>query len=654
MIRALIRKDLQLLIAMAVAGTITLLITYGQIRYIDVWVVPVSRGEMIFIAWWICGGALGLVVSTHEEINRTREYLTHRPVTPAQVLTSKLIGCVIVLIIWLISTTVLSIAIEAVFGWNAQLTDLSNLGTLMLLATPAVSLCAAGVFAGTVPAHWTKRIIIAGCTGLVVLLLGQVLTVDPQQQLNDSGLWLLFHAVMTLGLIAASYANVRQTFDPDINVPSRFRTITLIAAVMVTSLAATWGIATVQQGLGQAAERGFPDIVRKESGEFCLANHRRDENRKRYWEEVNTDHVAVGIINVKLDQLPRQWHWPAANGFGTNEPTFNRSFGYWGFRGRAILIQPEGRVYRVTGDRYRKVPARRQVLGKGPAQTPFSRDARVINELMIAKSDERTDTIIVFDSLDGPLWKFSSKPGSPSHFVPVSLPGDVRAETYVSIRQPTGAESNKTVLIPSRGQVVCSATESFIFDGDAFRVAPEWARAEAKRVRSEKAQQVIVTERYDILTPTVRVVEPDSPEKTLFRHEYAAHSFLDYCGVVATLLPSALRAPILQIPSFLQPTPESTQSFGATPYLDPCLAGGRRIWLLLLNLVVSILIAAAMSRRLARRGALSSTRWFWAIAILVAGPTACLILAWTELPRAYRKPDMVTPEQAKPLLIHSS
>jgi hypothetical protein len=207
--------------------------------------------------------------------------------------------------------------------------------------------------------------------------------------------------------------------------------------------------------------------------------------------------------------------------------------------------------------------------------------------------------------------------------------------------------------------VICSEAEVYAFDGEGFTVAPEWMRdvveGQWQRERErESAKQRVIVERFDLLCPTIRIPDPANPGQDLLRHEFAPRTVGERSIVAKIVKWSVLKPPVLQITSLLQPEPDGPPSLDTQPYLDPLLAGGRRSWLLALNLVFSALMAFFAHHRLSGFEAPASTRRFWTIATAILGAAAFLMFLFIERPRAYQRPAAIPPDQLPPLLISST
>lgn len=614
---AALRKDLELLLVLFVVGFVPLAIVLGQESFFDIWVLPPRRLEGPFHCAWICGAVLGLALAVHDELLGTREYLRHRPTSPARLHAARLCGAALVLAAWLLLVPLVPWLCEALFGHLAALGRPAHAVEVAATMLPAASACAIGLFAGTLPAGPVLRLC-AGAAALLATFQGIEAVATPS--LRSDG-WICslpwfaaLHGLAALLFAAASFAGARAAHDPDRPWHPANRWIggslgTLTFAAFATALLAAW-----QQATCGSLLRDYPVVVRN-GDEYRLAV-RVLAGRQFSYLPVDAQHARAG---APLDR--RSWNEVAGpyTGLGKAEPGFDAPRFHW------ISNWPTGRFFQFEDGRVMVIHEQHAGVhwtGKGAEGEPFAPGTRLI------EGGERPETVLALEPGSG-LWRYEPDAG---WFAPLPLPAGDRLRDARQVRRPVDKEQQRLTVAELVYQVDPEETLAVIGDRAVYQLrdaelqpAPEWMLQQLQQ--PQPLQRRFVDD--DPLTPHLRLLNGNSA--LLFEHRYEPRTAAERLHAGLVLYVSCLRPPLLQLASHLL----APQQPPRHPFTDPLLAGGRRPILLLLDLAVAGLCAFAAWRWLARRAAPVGVRRFWLGAALLLGPAALIACLCVERRRAW-------------------
>ena len=133
-----------------------------------------------------------------------------------------------------------------------------------------------------------------------------------------------------------------------------------------------------------------------------------------------------------------------------------------------------------------------------------------------------------------------------------------------------------------------------------------------------------------------------------FRHRFEPRTAVERTFAGLALLLSAIRPPVLQIPSGALSIPPVSWEPGADPppseprstrwsylLLDPLVVVGARWWLVLASIALAVLVAWGTRRHLRLRGVDAATLRFWTVAVLLLGPAGAWVAIACERRRAW-------------------
>ena len=81
--------------------------------------------------------------------------------------------------------------------------------------------------------------------------------------------------------------------------------------------------------------------------------------------------------------------------------------------------------------------------------------------------------------------------------------------------------------------------------------------------------------------------------------------------------------------------------------LDPLVASGRRVWLLVGCWLVALASVALLRRRLLRIGVAAPARWFWLVLGTLTGPVGVVVALLIETRRRHARPQLLASPQPR-------
>ncbi len=651
--RALLRKDLDWLLLFGLGGIIAFTIALGQCY--EWWVVRrFDMGPLFYVAWWISAAGFGLFAAIREDLSRTRHYLLHRPIPPTRILTVKLVGCIAVLVSWLVAPLVLVWLWDAIFGYHASFLSWHLIASYLAAGCVMFSFFALGLFVGTLPVAWWLRGLIGGCGGITMLGVGMVLSgadftsgLRSVYGIHDSmGSFVAWHLVAGAALVGGIYANAAGRDDPDTPWTGRTRAISGSLAVGLVAIAAIWGLAGLQDEWSRSLHRSYPDVRATAAGEVGLFVLAPDSEPR--WRRVDGDHTP-GNPEAGAREIWSSYALAGYGNFGFDFPRFapwNREVVHRDWGRSVVLDGSDGLVYVLQRHSFR-TDASQRVIGKGPDRSPFSDTARPVD------SWRQTSHAFIVEPDREALW-YCDVSVADGHFDRISLPRDDRLVDVRSVRPDDDQRRIDDLVyrvMSNRSDALVGENGVYHVAGEAIAAAPEWMVEQVEAAKSGGSDpQVSVTE-VDIVAPAIRVT--NASDEVLLSHAYAPRTPTEKLYAAMLFIDSALRPPITQVASTVAESDERP-AFGANPLLDPLLASGRRLWLTALSIAVGLVSALLARRRLKLLGAATATTRWWFFACLLCGLPAMLLSMWIETRRRYRQPVLLGPDVAPAPLIKSA
>lgn len=621
----LLRKDRPWMLLAAVLGTAALGGSLHEHSGARVFVVGADRLENAFHVAWIAGVVLGAVAACFDEILGTREFLAQRPIARAALIAARLRGVLLVLAAWFVLAPIGAWVAYALFHDGMQFTRLAALPAIFATWVVALSGAGIGLAAGSLPAPWWQRLMVAAAWfGVAFMLVHEFAR-------GESGVMQMRAFVAGHLLVAAFFFVVaaicaRHDRDADRPWPHALRWVG--ALPVAVALAALWaancreGQASAIQGL----ESAYPSVV-KRGDEFMLVRMELGRDDVPRYVIVDGDHRSTGKSFAwrrdGLEYVERRRNW-FARGAGFDVPMWHRGHQHASNAGTSVLIAADGHVWTqsyVEGFR---------ATGRGADHAPFAPGSSL---------GDVGDAIVVVDAAVGQPSRYDAALG---HFAALQMPAGERCEGIEYLRVDEGkAEDAQWKELLTSPDAPRWSTPRFVRGlRDAYTVregaliAIPGLRARADRDRARFDHPVIADE-----DPLVfRMELPAGASPPVFVHEFRPRTAEEWWHAGAAISLSALRSPVLQI----------TGNFSAMPRRAPWLfdrvvADGRRPWLVLTCCALAGIAAFFFARRLRRLGASPATMRLWTGAIVLLGLPALLVAAVIERPRAYARRGVTIP-----------
>lgn len=645
--RAIFHKQLRDAAAPCALLFVVTLLAFESGREFDLTRRPGMDGTAPFIAfaWGLTSVLLGFLSAAGDEARGLRQHLFHRGLQRGSIFLAQALA----------DLAALAGALAVVIAVNAALVTLfhdplaqpqplfERYAELALLSTSAVLGRGLGVVGGLMRQAWIVRVFctLYATSGAIYLTFVAMRELGEHWVPNEF-VWL----ACTLGAGAALHVlaarMLRQGIDAERPLAGPLRPVFAVIALVIAAPATLLTLSQIQRWALENSVRSEPTLgisngrwttriaampsVRDPlSADLFDAEQRNDirlgADEARYYSVERQQRVLeLGAGWRPLVTKPQRLR--AARGFFLVET-------WIGARNGQVLVQATGLDL---------VPPRRTPFQDAPPQLelPYRRelsrsDGKPFSQkLVLLPPPEEHDAWLIADAADRTLWKFDLAPALPT------LTQVAGAQAWSGIDVAIGRalaelegprslrNSSRVALLTPSGRRSWNGSELVEAELDADEV---WQSecADVQRFQVEVRDG-------DVLEPHVVVVDKRN-ELAPLEHRYRASLGM---GVLAHLA-SVLRSPLGSIQSALdaQLRRPSTRH----EWRDPLVAGGRRTWLLAINISVSLALALVFARRRAlglRAG------WFALFALF--GPLTALLAGALE-PRR-----LVTPRPARAAL----
>lgn len=622
-------------------GNSVLVVALMDRGFAHTFVVSWGQHESVFHVAWAMGMVLGVVAACFDELLGVRDFLLQRPIAARDVVKARLSGCAVVLAVWFVGAPFFAQVAYAIWDQDFQFGHWQQLPSIWAAMTPAVSACAIGLAAGSLPFAWWGRLWCLAALFLVCFPAIHWLALDWTSRMSSMPWFVGGHLVLAAAavLLLVATGGARRDADRPLPARARCRLLAPLLVVMGVFLVVNLGIAATN--VLERLHSIYPDPV-EHDGRIVLSV--RDDEGIRY--VVDEHHVATGerlapIARRSVDSgSMRTWsdflrieppRRPAADS--------SRGSGGW------LLVDADGSVWwDPVGHPLRRLTK----PGTGAAFAPGSRPFRV-------ESWSSMDLVLV--EHDGAeLWLLDSASGT---LRPLRLPDGDRVRNVGAIREGTEIVDGPGDVPVGRGEWLVHGERGLyaLRDGQlvpAGKVVPLVPR-DGREPRTVKWEG-----RVDDADPMTWTLEFEGADGVAtFRHTFTPRTFRERTLAGVALLGSLGRPPLLQLASSLHPAAVPHPDSGFQPatrwwwLFDPLVASGRRWWLVLASIALSVVLARAVRKRLRGLDADAATMRFWTIATLLLGLVGALASAVCETRRAWARrgvaiptvlPRIVTPE----------
>lgn len=628
---ALLKRDRSLAALLVLLGTIAITIALTQDGFQQVWVFEPTWLKATFYTAWVAGLVLGAFVAVRDRVNGVADYVRHRPLSPLRLHAGRLLLTALVLVAWWVLAPLGSWLCEAIGGRLVSAGQPGRYWLLLATMAPAASAAALALLCASLPLAWWAQAVLA--TALLFVGFPACEAIANTGTFADPLVYASAHFAFAAGLAALSCAFAGVERDADRSwtrrVPRQATALVLAAGVAGGTLL----LGMLAQGLLGGFAHAYPSISRVGDRYELLAWEARSVAGQRRAHVVDAAHQPTG--DVRNSDAVSHSVWPSGSRVSDPEiepPRFHQ----WSWS--ALRIDRNGLANCLLHDTV-DWTSRFFEFGRGDATTPFRDGARLVS---LGTDGHASREIATFQSI---VWV--AEPGATEvfRFDPktqqvraVPLPGgdrivDVVDQEHDDPRAVVGFTQPSTIVRGERAGYafgrddLVPAAPAALAAIDA-REAKRSARRDAEG--SSRREDVIA----DVLCPTVRIVGADGA--VLFEHAYAPRTTMERFGYATSVLPSLVRAPLLQVVAHVV---GGDPAQGPTaPLADPVVVGGRRTWLVFAGLLCSGLLAFVSRRRLQRAGADARTLRFWTVAVTLTGVVGALLCEWFESSRAWRMP----------------
>ncbi|HEX6811527.1 MAG TPA: hypothetical protein VF384_07880 [Planctomycetota bacterium] len=621
----LLRKDRAWHGPLGVLGTTALAIAIMERGFVDTFVVTPGHREALFHTAWIAGMCLGLAAACFDEVLGTRELLQQRPLSASALLRARLVACAVVLAEWFVFAPV---AAYIGFAWldsSFELGHWRQWPSIWAAMVPAISACAIGLLAGSLPFSWWLRGLSLGALFFVSFPLAFWLGLSwPSWQELLAGAystpWFVgCHLVAAALAVLVATATAGERHDADVPLSPRVRLRVVAPLLPVAAALMCMGLMEVEVSLVQQLQRAYPRAVGNDRGVVLAV---RDDRGLRWI--VDSEHRLTGQRPPASAVEWVRFDWPRIHhgSFWIEGPRWR---GHESFRshGGRLLVDGDGTVWWHPGN------GRLRTVAKPQPEPPFA--AGTVAEML----GTRQKVVVLAERDAAAIWRFLPETES---FERVPMPG---GDVVVAINrhEPSDLVLDGAPAVDEGERLVRGKRFRYALRGGGLvAVAPHDAGTRSERASARR----------------VRVIEPDPIESTveflddagttLLRHTFAPRTAFERMLAGAACVLSALRPPVLQIAAMAKQS-EPTAALGSRwPWLfDPLVTGGRRLWLVLVSCALAAGLAWRIRHRLLRLGAPQATRRFWITATLVLGPIGAFACLAFERVRAYTTPAVEVP-----------
>lgn len=630
---ALLRKDAPWILFFAVAGSLAVLASLVFADPVDFLLFEDSTAEATF--WTAVGGGLGLgaCAGLFDEVLGTADLLAQRPLSSRRLMLGRMLGIALVLLAWHAAPLLwllLWMPVSSIEGLSPSLGNWLAMQSVLAVAWPCAAIA---LFAASLPLGWLFRLLGAGSAAYVTLLcidrgLQQRGEHEPVAYLLTCLLAALPFAVLALSGSGAR-GDVDRPFCRVVPAASRWWLVAIVAAV--------WAAVSIELEAEaiQRLHRTYPEPWHQQREVVLVVR------RGRPWTPriVDAEHrdTAQELTGGKSVGWSEGWPYLLRdNEFDRPRPLDRVRFSNYLTIGGRLLLTSDGVPWldSLTAKRGRRFV----LVDVLPPVVRFSRAARFVTLGDWAAS---RDCVLVEPGA-AHVWRFDP---ARNRLVGVSLPGEDRvvrgqlqsfrglewlgAEELARWRALVGAEAGagrngepgRDELFLVRGQ-----RGDYALVGDTLREFPR--RPEVGPVVAEgKPDDPIVFSRS----------LPASDAHEAFAHDYRPRTAAEQWLAAGAMLWSTLRPPVLQVAAHVAPA-------DARPgwLFDPLVVGGRRTWLLALQLAFGGLLAWRAWRWQRRFGAQPGAA-VWVVQVALFGFVAFVLCVLLERRRRLQVHEVPAP-----------
>ena len=607
---ALLRKDAPWILVFAVAGVLVALGTVLFADPVDLLLFDYATAEATF--WTAFGGGIGLgwFAGIFDELLGARELLQQRPLSTVRLLAGKCLAVASVLVVWQLALP-LACVLGRVFG-SAEGLPLGAGSWLEQQASlgAAWPVAFAMLFAASLPLHWLPRFLVGGAAVYVAMLL--VDGIGKQQGQHEPSSYLLVCLLVAAGFAAVTVCGSGQAADRDRPVAGTMARANrwLFVTVLVFAAAAAaieWEAIAIQhlhRTYPEPWQQGREVVLVSATGPDWVttivdAEHQRTQRELTGGNSLSWAKRLPWLERGNEFEQPR-WR------------TRTQSAGHAWFGG-ALHLTADGALW------LEQVDERRQRRFR-PIAVPGLEACSSRTRLLDLGWRERL--ALVVEPGQSRVWQLDEK-ATELRVLPLPA-GDRVRSAHVHYLGSGGTKAEAAfrkqvaelsgVAEPDRNSIVMVEGERahYLVVGDALRA-----------IDPPVADSGFFTGVTDDPIEFVRTM-PATADHDAFTHAYEPRTSEEHLAVFRAQMVSSLRPPVLQVLAHVLPA-------GSKPgwLFDGLVAGGRRPWLVLLQVGLAI-VMAWFARRYLRQ--LSVPAGLWTAQVALFGLPALVVLLACESP----------------------
>ncbi len=595
-----------------------------------------GTGPLVAVAWGIAGALIGLLCALGDEARGLREFILHRGLPRTRILLAQslanLLGLALAALVVIAVIAVMGLAVHDPLAHPAPL--YARLWEPALLSTSAVLGHGLGLAGGLLrQPRWRTLFFTfyAGCG--VLYLVFAALRGLGERWIPNEALWL----VLTLGggaalhLLAARM--LRQGIDEERTFAGPLRPALAVTALVIAAPATVLSASLVQQLALERSARAAPLLGWSQASWMAQPAETREYGPRIdavLFDTVQRPDIAARNEEARYYTVER------------NELVLELGAGWRHFVSKPQWLRDaRGRCFHVDtwiSARHGRVLAQAVGLHYGPSSKTVVQDAPpdfalpyrrelargdgkpLSQQLILLPPADDADAWLLADASDRTLWRLDLAPALPTlsqvgaegswSGIDVAI-GRARAELEgASSRR----NSSRVVLLTPEGRRSWNGSELVA----AALTADEVWQSECASVQRFEVDVLDA----DVLEPLVKLLDKRGELEPLeFRHRAPLGASL-----LAHLV-SALRSPLASVQSAFDFQPRRPTE--RHEWLDPLVAGGRRPWLLALNLGLSLALALYFAAR--RKNGLRAS---WLVLFALFGPLTAVLANALEPRRA--------------------
>ncbi|MBL8754821.1 MAG: hypothetical protein JNK15_16065 [Planctomycetes bacterium] len=625
--KALLGKDRQWIAMFGTGGIAAMVSVLCCYPFVREFVVARGEREALFHLAWSCGMGLGVTAASFDEMLGMREFLMQRALAAGDLLRARMVGCALVLASWFLLVPVVAYAAFFFIDPAWQFGHWQQIPTMWGTMVPAVSACALGLAAGSLPFAIPVRLLALGAS--FALSFSVVFWLERSAPAEATA-WPWFvaghFAIAALALGLAWFGRgVR--YDADQPLAPQARRTAVLPLLALAMLVASFVLAALESTAVDWLRNAWPRVVR--DGERVVLATRPEWDEP--WVVVDAEHRPTGERLDKGNSIGRAGYGVFVDSFLRVEAPRTAMASSQGSHGMGtVYVDADGSAYWQP---FRE-PLRR--LAKSDRERDFAAGTVVGN---LPRGPDRIGVLALAEPDGNAVFLFDP---ATAGFERVPLPdGDrfTRLRYYHRDDRDARAPAAGEVVLQSGENLVCGEQADYVLRGTTLhRVAREVERdtQSGPRIRTN-------TYDADLLSFTIdfTVGEGGAP----FQHRFVPRTFAERTYAALALALAAMRPPVLQAVSGCIDDPQHEGAHNTNRHwlLDPMVAEGRRWWLVAVGIALAAALATAERRRLRRLGADPGTQRFWLGAILLLGPVGVLGSRLCERTRAYARPAIAVP-----------